>query len=681
MDFSQYSVHYGELPMPQQRDPYSEMNMMRAQSLYQRPDIRKFMHDFNDKTKEHFNKHWFERNDEDLIEGMKQIILSCERDRYFTLKVLGFEVIMDYETIQLILYNYYNSKTKNGKKIDNDYDYINLKDSDIMLLKVLYYVKLNTVPEKSDDDPIDEESQQKQKDERTEGQVEIYIALPRYVNKYYFRILGNYYSPLFQIVDGSTYNNATSNSKVQTVTLKTNFMPIKIYKQTMDVVDIVDGIPRKGTIFTSYIFSKKTDAILFLLGRYGFYGALEFLELSYIFVLDPNKDELLDTEKYYHFYDDSKKIIVAVSKLLFDKDLVTQSFVCTILRNCKQLQTVDEIYDPRYWVITLGANFKSDSLEKGIPVLDSFESIYDIRTKNSIRLPIEDKADSYRILRWIIREFNFLRARDNVNISTKHPRMADEYIPAIYAMKISKNLYRISDKGKKINFKDILRVIDIAPDYILKNINSANLVDYVNLVNDNDAELALSFTYKGISGLGDTARKKSGSPGVPTKEQKSSSAVPLIYRSVHPSHLGKIDLDSSTASDPGLSGIICPMAKIHEDGSFSGYQEPNEWKKFYMDALAELKQMYNVQEVISLRKKMGLTFDYVKEALVQEAINSYQKLIPSIVDPSEIPSRKKKKQVIVDSDTDDEVGKIVVDDEDPFFFDDLADDDEETYDD
>ena len=78
---------------------------------------------------------------------------------------------------------------------------------------------------------------------------------------------------------------------------------------------------------------------------------------------------------------------------------------------------------------------------------------------------------------------------------------------------------------------------------------------------------------------------------------------------------------------------------------------------------------------------MGLTFDYVKEALVQEAINSYQKLIPSIVDPSEIPSRKKKKQVIVDSDTDDEVGKIVVDDEDPFFFDDLADDDEETYDD
>ena len=83
---------------------------------------------------------------------------------------------------------------------------------------------------------------------------------------------------------------------------------------------------------------------------------------------------------------------------------------------------------------------------------------------------MEDKADSYRILRWMMREFNFLRAKDNLDISTKRPRMADEYLAAVYAMKLSRGIYRITDKGKNVTFKDVTRVIDIAPNYILKNI-------------------------------------------------------------------------------------------------------------------------------------------------------------------------------------------------------------------
>ena len=611
MDFSQYHTQYGQIPMPQNVDPYHQygMDMMMAAPT-ERPDINKFMHDFNDKNREHFNHYWFERNDDDLIEGMKQVILSCERDKYFVLKVIGFEVIKDYEEINKTLYDYYNSKTKNGKKVSNDFEYINLRDSDIMLLKVRYYIKLNVPDNKIRVDPKTGEM------ERTEGEVEVLIALPRYVNKYYFRIMGNYYNPIFQIVDGSTYNNSTSNSKTQSVTLKTQFMPIKVYKEYYELIDIVEKAPKRCVLFTSYVFAKKTDAIKFILGRYGFYGALEMLELEGIYIQSADLATPMNPDIFYNFTDKQEKVMLSVIKRLFDKDNVTQSFCYTILKSVRKLDTFNDIFDFRYWTRMLGADFQSATLDKGIPVLDSLESIYDITTKSFIRLPMEDKKDSYCILRWMMREFSYLKAKDNIDISTKHPRMADEYLPSIYAMKISRGIYRISDKGKNVTFKDVTRVIDTPPNYILKNINAANLVDYVDLVNDNDAELALAYTYKGISGLGD---------------QGSGSAVPLIYRSVDPSHLGKVDLDSSSASDPGLSGMICPMAKIY-DGSFSDYQEPNGWRQFYNETLAELKDMYNIQQAIEIRKKFGLEYDYVKEEMVKETIDSYQRLIPAIID-------------------------------------------------
>ena len=605
-----FSYNYQQIPMPQNHNPYSDSTGSMMVSPNERPNVDKFMYEFNKNNREEFNDYWFQRNDDDLIEGMKRVILSCQRDKYFVLKVLNFETIKDYNEINRTLYEYYSSKTKNGKRIDNNYEYINLRDSDIMLLKVIYYVKLN-IPENKI--RVDSKTGEL---EKSEGTVDVLIALPRYVDKYYFRILGNYYNPIFQIVDGSTYNNSTSNSKTQTITLKTQFMPIKVYKEYYDLVDICDKQAHRCVLFASYVFTKKTDTIKFILGRYGFYGTLEMLGLEGIYIQKAEDNKPLDPNIFYNFSDKQGKIILSVIKRLFDKDNVTQSFCYTILKSVKKLDKFNEIYNPRYWNRVLGADFQSATLDKGIPVLDSLESIYDLEIKQSIRLPMEDKEDTYCILRWMMREFSYLKQRDNIDISTKHPRKADEYLPAIYAKKISTGIYRISDKGKNISFKDVTRVIDTAPDYILKSINSANLVDYVDLVNDNDAELALSYTYKGISGLGD---------------QGNGTAVPIIYRSVHPSHLGRVDLDSSSASDPGLSGIICPMAKVY-NGSFSDYEEPNGWEDFYKDTLSELKDLYGITQGFELKKKLGLSYDYVKDDMVRETIETYHRLMPLLID-------------------------------------------------
>ena len=637
-----FSYNYEQIPTPENRNPYSGNIGKMMVSPNNKPSVDEFMYKFNKDNREQFNDYWFQRNDEDLIEGMKQVILSCQRDKYFVLKVLNFETIKDYNEINRTLYEYYSSKTKNGKKIDNNYEYINLRDSDIMLLKVIYYVKLNVPDNKI---RVDNKTGEL---EKSEGIVNVLIALPRYVDKYYFRILGNYYNPIFQIVDGSTYNNSTSNSKTQSITLKTQFMPIKVYKEYYDLVDMCDKESHRCVLFASYVFTKKTDTIKFILGRYGFYGALEMLELEAIYIQPYENGEPINPDIFYNFTDKHNKIILSVAKRLFDKDNVTESFCYTVLKSVKKLNKFNDIYDPRYWNKVLGADFQSATLDKGIPVLDSLESIYDLKTKQSIRLPLEDKENTYCILRWMMREFSYLKQRDNIDISTKHPRKADEYLPAIYAKKISTGIYRISDKGKNITFKDVTRVIDTAPDYILKSINSANLVDYVDLVNDNDAELALSYTYKGISGLGD---------------QGNGTAVPIIYRSVHPSHLGRVDLDSSSASDPGLSGIICPMAKVY-DGSFSDYQEPNGWRDFYKETLIELNDLYNMKQAIEIKKKLGLSYDYVKDDMVKETIETYHRLMPLIID---IEGKKDytlgalidvEEKVLIESDSEDGVGTI-----------------------
>lgn len=572
----------------------------------ERPTVQAFMRHFNDKYRQKFNPKWFERDDDKIIEGIEKVILSCQRDKYFTLKVLSFVVVKNYEEIRRLLREKYASRTKNGKKLDNPYDYINLRDSDMNLLIVKYYIKINRPEDQIRIDPKTKEPEQ------LEGEEEVYICLPRYVNKYYFRIQGNYYAPMFQIVDGSTYNNCTSNAKSQTVTLKTRFMPIKMYREYYELYDEYKMIVVKCCLYSIYAFSKKVDAIRYILGRFGIYGTIEFLEIAELYL----SQTPMDSESYYNFKCRDKVSYICVPCMLFDNDLVTQSLVYTLYKGINKYDRWEDIFDPRFWNRALGGEFMSATLDKGIPVLDSLESVYDIRTKESIRLPDKDKKDVYYVVRWMLREFSALRIKDNLDISTKTARMADAYIDCLYAMKLSKSIYRISDKGKSVKYTDVLRAIRTAPDYILTVINNSNLISYVNAVNDNDAELALEYTYKGISGLGD---------------QGAGSAVPIIYRTIHPSHLGRVDLDSSSSSDPGLGGTICPMAEEF-NGSFSDYKEPNSWKEQYNEMLQQYQNMEGMIQAIELKKNLGLSYDYVKEDMVKETLSTYQKFICPIVD-------------------------------------------------
>ena len=518
-----------------------------------------FIRRFNEQHREQFNPVFFNRDNQDIMDCVKKVILSCEKDKYFTLKVLEMREIYDYEEIYNTLRAYVESR-KGKKTVDNPFDYIDIKDSDIMLLEVKYFVRHNGTEKQ---ELYDEETGQKKTlDVKDPYDVlTVLIALPRFVRKYYFRLSGNYYTSVFQIVDGSTYNNSQtntgSNRKAECNTFKTLFMPVRIYKRFKDLTDYTTKRTIRTIIYGSNIFNNFIDCMYYILANYGMYGTMDFLDIRCVWVNNyPTENpELYNFQKH--------NLFITVPKYCM-QDPMVQSLVATIYDAIGKETSQNDVYNIRFWIRNLGAAYKGgNQMDKGLFVLDSIDSIYDIITQEQLHLPEEYKQNIYQILRWIMREFSYLKNKDNIDVTLKRVRIA-EYIAAVYANKISKGIHRISDAGKRVTLNSIIKAIRTDPMYVLNNISvMSNLVSYRDLVNDMDSTVALKYTYKGISGLGEDG----------TSIQKN-------YRYVDPSHAGILDLDASSASDPGMSGMICPMTNMY-NSSFTQYEEPNNWENDY----------------------------------------------------------------------------------------------------
>lgn len=551
-----------------------------------------FIRHFNDENREEFNPVFFYRSDDDIIQELQKVVLSCQRDKYFLIRVESFEVKNGYEEIleELRL----DEMNRNPKDKDNKYNYISLKDSKIKLLIINYYIRIY------DGKPDNPDNSKR---------LRVLIEVPRIVDKYYFQIFGNVYSSMFQVVDGSTYNNTSSNSKTQCVTLKTILMSIRLYryKKHIDTVNY-------GTIpcifFLSRIFNKPVLIMQYFLAKYGIYKLCEALKIIDFRVSDKYDPEL-DKDRYVV---KKNNIYLSLPIYIYENDQVAQSLMYTIYTGIKSDASMQNIFTKDYWVKSLGGAFGNRTEKKGYSILDSLESVYDIPTQSSIRLPYEDKKDIYSILIWATREFSALRQKDIFDISFKRLRFP-EYIAALYAMKVSKGIFRIADSGS-VTIDQIVKAINVYPDYLLKQITKDKLINYKNLVSDADALYALKFTYKGVSGIGEDANNK-------------GSSVPPAFRRVHPSHLARVDLDTSSATDPGLSGMLCPLADIY-DNSFSDYEEPNSWREKSDELLRNYRELMGYQQAIEFKKDLGYEVDNSRLALIGESMDMIRDLLSPV---------------------------------------------------
>lgn len=567
---------------------------------------REAMSLFADK-RERFNPVYFQRNEEEIISELMNVIHSCERNNeYYKIKVESFRVVDDYAEINQILYDYYEDLTKNkqkNKKRDNQYEYINLNESYIRLLIVRYFIE-----DKTESDHID-----------------VIIGIPRIIDKYYFMINGIMRSTLFQIVDGSTYNNGTSNAKVPSNTLKIVFMAARITRYYYQVITTKNE-NLKLTYYYSRVFNKGVPAVKYILSKYGYSGGLSFMGLDQaIFITN------YDIDKPDWYTINIGDAYINTPKFLLDRNVMLQSVVATICHTLFEGIPYEAIFTDEFWVRSLGIDFSGggsdrllaimnpkdtttpDTIEKGYSILDSFENIYDISTRESIKLPEEDKATTYHVFRWIMREFNALRLKENLDIGFKKIRFAG-YIASLYAFKIARGIYRVSDMGKKATIQSIKKAIRTDPNFLLNAITKSKMVSYRNMVSDMDSMQALKFTYKGVSGLG----------------EGSNDSIPDIYRSIHKSHIGRLDLDASSDGNPGITGTICPFAPNY-DGFFEEYEEPNSWESEFLETMEEYKKANGIKDALIFEEKV-LNIDKSEDIKVaEENIASMQQIIKPVI--------------------------------------------------
>ena len=529
--------------------------------------IKRFIHDYVQNHVDDFNDQLFLRSDEAIIDQLEKIIISIQTHGLFTIKVKGFTVVDNYDDIQVILRKHYERVLKGSKKAadDNRFNYIDLQESKIKLLIVHYETSYKNERENLD----------------------VIIEVPRVVNKFYFFLKGNYYSPMYQIVDASTYNNSSSkkNSKKATITLKTNFQPIRITRFEVSVGD-TDGNKYSFTSFSCFAFNKSVPAIVYLFAKYGVAKALQNLGLSnYLFISSDNQSN----EDICSFCSSKNdKIFINVNRYFMNNPII-QHAVVTLLNMINSSMDFNDLYNTDIWIERLGGGFVTQNkLQKGLTILKSFESTLDINIQEQIYLPWKYKKDMFVLLQWLLCEFNNLKMKDTMNITTKKVRCA-EYIAAIYAKKLTTNIHRLSNKGKKINLKEIERTINIKPDWLIVEITKSQLVGFRNIVNDMDSFLATKFTYKGISGVGDT----NGSNG--------SRSIPNQFRLLDISNMGILDPDASSPSDPGVNGSIIPFLKLNTNGYLSDTKEPITYEQELKELSDEYKKIKGLREVIEFK--------------------------------------------------------------------------------
>jgi hypothetical protein len=530
-------------------------------------NIREFLASYSKEHREPFNEALFVRSEYDIIEAVEKVILSVTNhddnpDSRFVIRVNYFNVIDDYMKVKEILFELESESKRRNKRIDyNIHEFINLKDSDVILLEVNYHVEVNG----------------------TSADGSVYIDIPKVINKYYFRIAGTIYSTLYQIADASTYNNAQNKKRDRHVSFRQVFQKYNIYEKHSKIemyeLDMKSGdlVPtiQECINYTIDLFGNNIPLCKYFLAMYGYIGAIQYLCLPEIHItLD--KPYIGKEAEYVYFNKDN--LWISVPRYFWNNCPVVQSFIYAVVNNLpKKCENVEEVLSRDYWLMMLGADFKNKSIEKGLSMLDSVMRNYDITMQEELRLPDDQKRNLIDIFRWEMYEFEALFQKDNYDMTYKKLKLSS-YIAGFYAEKLSRALFTACKSINSLTADKLIKNLNIQHDYLLeclKGKDSNNLTCYKNNVNDDDIFSVLKYTFKGASGIG----------------ENKNNAIPVKYRLANASHIGKVDCDTSPAGDPGMTGLICPYADIHQGNYLGDYKEPCSWREVQTNVMEEYRKL------------------------------------------------------------------------------------------
>lgn len=453
----------------------------------------------------------------------------------------------------------------------------------------------------------------------------------------------------WQICEASTY------SGYGRITLKSK-MPTIIYKSGKREYIDTDGEIHH---FENYSYAldtgKKRGAtkrstkfippMLFYAAKIGLDKAIDFFGYGGIISLERDYDEY----DKFHTYFKIGEIYLKVPTDFMEEYDVVQSFVAMMCdtNNHDFPVTWENRNDKEYWICRIGyiGSIKNKNImtfkEKGLTNLCMVERLLNQITINVLRLPDEMKYNIYYILKWMIENFDQLKAHSNMDYRHKRVRKNEMIVSATLGKKIGTSLNRFIEKKNRRRMNEmstLLELFNFNSNIILTGMRTiTDLVKSGDLVNDYTLLLDLMISNKGPNSLGES----------------SPQSITDKYRVLDPSMVGILDINVSSNSDPGMNGALVPFVKIYDNFFFGPDPEPvdksMEIIKITSEYRGEPVEFETRDDYLSWLKKHG----QFNEDLSYEILE----IIEKEDDEEEVVVEKEKEEPEVSSD-DIEVKKI-----------------------
>jgi hypothetical protein len=396
---------------------------------------------------------------------------------------------------------------------------------------------------------------------------------------------------IWQLVDASVYNQRGC------ITLKSR-MPIIIYKNTNRELIDVDN---KSFMVPSYSYAlnstkkrlgnsqlshtakarvKFINPLMLYCAKMGYEVSKDYFGMKNIVDVVTDYKEKEKDDYYFFPLDD---MFIRVDKYLFDKYPFVQSFVAMTyaLRSRDFKVEKEDLEDKNYWINRIGyiGSAKNKNLasfhEKGMTTIYMVERLLDSVTINNLRLPNNYKRNIYDVIYWMISNFDELKARNNIDMNNKRIRKNEYIVQSSLGKKINENinkLIELKSRSKMNTIETLMELFNFNSDIILSGMRALNdLIKSDDLSNDLTFLSDLAYSTKGPNSLGENSSKKISSK----------------YRQRHPSMVGIIDLNTTSNSDPGMSGSFTPFVQLYDKFYFTPIHEPCEERYNFDRSLVE----------------------------------------------------------------------------------------------
>jgi len=371
-------------------------------------------------------------------------------------------------------------------------------------------------------------------------EVSIHLFFPKLIDDFFFYLNGSKYFAIYQLTDRNFYSTRTA------LYLKTLLMPLGLHAKPTKL-KLSNGNFLVGNELLLDYFKQKSNNFKNYKNMFTHYFITMGIEKTIDYFFNQNGEN-------YLYISEDPIAPDGYSTMEIRKDLfmhfvynenVTNEYrdvIITFGSVIKGVRKTSSLYEKDYWrrkIITS----TNGNLSKADKAIISFERVLDERTKRNLKeIPDTDKEDVYGVIRFMAFNYSVLYNIDSVDVNNRRLRLY-EYMLYPLLLKFSDATYRVLN-SRNVNMKRLENVFsNIGPNFLVKKIITSDLCRYNSASSTLDFFQTLKWSARGPQALG-----------------SSGQNITMRFRSVHESYVGNIGMVTANASDPGMTGTLCPMS-------------------------------------------------------------------------------------------------------------------------